>query len=357
MNLESELTLSFYKEIADIGSAANIKLVRHIETGVMYIKKHLSVYDADLYNTLKKLKIAGIPEIYHVIESRDELIIIEEYINGRTLQDLLDENGPFDIEAAIRITQKLCTVLHKLHNLDTPIIHRDIKPSNIICSAHGEITLIDFNVSRKYDTSKSRDTVFMGTADYAAPEQYGFGQSDARTDIYALGQLLNVMLTGKLPKEHPYDGNISKIISKCIHLDPNKRYRSVKQLSQALTKESPVNVSTARTITAFIPPGFRSRKPWKMVFAALGYLFVLYFTFTMEFTDVNNNLDLFLYRLYSLFCCLTIIALSTNYMDIRRRLPLGSNKYLIVRILSVILWTAVFIAIGLIAAALLIELI
>lgn len=177
MNLEAELTLSFYKEISDIGKTENVKLVKHIETGVLYVKKTLSVYDADLYKTLKDSKLDGIPEIHHIIETNNELIIIEEYINGRTLQQELEANGPFDIDIAVHIIKTLCSILNNLHSLKKPIIHRDIKPSNIIMSDRGEITLIDFNVSRKYDVKKSQDTMFMGTADYAAPEQYEIGRA------------------------------------------------------------------------------------------------------------------------------------------------------------------------------------
>lgn len=338
MNLEAELTLSFYKEISDIGKTENVKLVKHIETGVLYVKKTLSVYDADLYKTLKDSKLDGIPEIHHIIETNNELIIIEEYINGRTLQQELEANGPFDIDIAVHIIKTLCSILNNLHSLKKPIIHRDIKPSNIIMSDRGEITLIDFNVSRKYDVKKSQDTMFMGTADYAAPEQYGFGQSDARTDIYALGQLLNVLLTGFLPKEQLYTGKAEKIISRCINLDPERRYRSTMQLSHALACMEEPHFEMTNGPVSFLPPGFRSKKPWKMIIAVFGYILLLYFIITMEFVDVITAIEAYIYRLYLLICGLYIIAFSTNYLNIRYHLPLGKNRYVIVRILSAVCW-------------------
>ncbi len=353
MNLTAELTLSFYKEIADIGKTENVKLVKHIETGVLYVQKTLSVYDADLYKTLKKLRINGIPEIFHIIENENKLVVIEEYINGRTLQDIIDANGPMEESKASDIILSLCAILHRLHSLETPIIHRDIKPSNIMLSDHDIITLVDFNVSRKYAAEKKQDTIFMGTADYAAPEQYGFGQSDARTDIYALGQLLNVLLTGVLPKQQLYTGKIEKVISRCIHLDPEKRYQSVMQLSHALKRMDDSRLEPSNKPIIFIPPGFRSGKPWKTIIASFGYFFLLYFTVTMEITDMPRAIDVFFYKLFLLICGLDIIAFSTNYLNIRHRLPLGNNRYAIVRFLSAVCWLILFMfAAGIITAIL-----
>ena len=351
MNLTAELTLSFYEEIADIGKTGNIKLVKHIETGVLYVKKTVSVYDTDLYKTLKDLKIDGIPEIFHIIEGENKLTIIEEYINGRTLQDIIDTTGPMDESKASHIILSLCSVLHRLHSLNTPIIHRDIKPSNVIMSGHGDITLIDFNVSRKFDANKKQDTIFMGTADYAAPEQYGFGQSDARTDIYALGQLLNVLLTGSLPKEYLYTGKAEKVISRCIHLDPDKRYRSVMHLSHALTHIDKSRFEPSNKSMSFIPPGFRSKKTWKMIVASFGYFFLFYLTVTTEVTDMNSVAEVYFFKLFLLLCMLDVIAFSANYLDIRYRLPFGKNRYLLVRILSAVCWLILFmLAAGIITA-------
>ena len=119
----------------------------------------------------------------------------------------------------------LCQILKPLHEYDPPIIHRDIKPSNLILDSQNHLFLIDFDASKNYNPDKSRDTVLMGTEDYAAPEQYGFLQSSERTDIFSVGVLANKMLTGVLPSESRPVGPFQSIISKCLSIDPQDRYQ------------------------------------------------------------------------------------------------------------------------------------
>ena len=112
--------------------------------------------------------------------------------------------------------------------MDPPIIHRDIKASNIIISQEGTVTLLDMDAAKWYRDQSDRDTKLIGTYGYAAPEQYGFGASDERTDIYSIGVLLNVTLTGCLPSQKMAEGRIGAVIEKCVKLDPKERYASVK---------------------------------------------------------------------------------------------------------------------------------
>ena len=121
------------------------------------------------------------------------------------------------------------TVLHA-----NGFVHRDIKPENIMITNNGTVKLIDFNASRIYDKNKSSDTISLGTIGYASPEQLGINQSDARTDIYALGVLMNVMLTGKPPEIKLYNGKLKKVIVKCTQTIPDNRYKNVKELKRNL---------------------------------------------------------------------------------------------------------------------------
>lgn len=116
------------------------------------------------------------------------------------------------------VIRSLCDILHKLHGNLPPIIHRDIKPSNIIFSSDGVVKLIDFNAARELRAEQNEDTRLMGTRRFAAPEQYGFGQSDPRTDIYALGITFYYMLTGDYPDSGKYAGKYYDIITKCYNL-------------------------------------------------------------------------------------------------------------------------------------------
>ena len=173
------------------------------------------------------------PRITRLYESDNCLIVIEEYIEGKTLAGML-EAGPLPEGEAIHITKSLCEILNDLHNLPTPIIHRDIKPSNIIVSPEKEVFLLDMNVAKWYDPDKTDDTRHMGTENYAAPEQAGYGlsASSTKSDIYAVGMMLNVMLTGGFPKEVRPGGHMWDIIERCINLDADNRYTAYELLQE-----------------------------------------------------------------------------------------------------------------------------
>lgn len=332
MKFEDKALLSFYEDITIIDNNSDVHLVRHIESNCLFIKKTISIYDKELYTTLKSLNVPGIPKIFLIAESDKELIVIEEYINGTTLEKYINDHGNFDEETAINIMKQICDILNFLHSLNPPIIHRDIKPSNIIISSNYNVTLIDFNAAKKYDENKSRDTILMGTADYAAPEQFGFGQSDARTDIYALGILLNIMLTGTTPKNKKYEGRLSTVISKCISIDPQKRYSSVKKLKKALF---------STTINNFVPPGFRSRRIWKMILASLGYAYILYISYAIEVEDVNTASELFIYQVATFLILIFPIFIFANYIGISDILPLSRSRNTAIKMLGRLLWSAV----------------
>jgi len=339
MNFEDEATLSFYRDITNLNNDPHVFLVRHVEDERIYVKKILSLYDEELYYSLKRMKLHGIPKIFHIIKDDDRLIVIEEYINGISLERYMDENGPLSADEAVNIICQLCDILHMLHRTEPPIIHRDIKPSNILISSDNSVSLIDFNAAKKFDREKNKDTVLMGTVDYAAPEQYGFSQSDARTDIYALGILLNVMLTGKTPKEKLYDGKISGIISRCTNMDPNKRYSSAAKLKKSLIAKSK-GISGA---AAILPPGFRTGKVWKAVPAALYYALTAYISFTLEVEGVDSFTPLMAYRIATFLIFLCPVAVFCNYMILSDRLPLARGTKALIRLAGKLLWTAVFI--------------
>ena len=150
---------------------------------------------------LREHHISGIPEIQELVEEDGQLYVIEEYINGVSLKEVLDERGPLPFQVAANYMQQLCLILQPLHTLYPPIVHRDIKPGNIITLPSGKLYLIDFNSAKEAYGVKSRDTVLIGTVGYAAPEQYGFFESQPTADIYAMGVLFNVMLTGQMPQD------------------------------------------------------------------------------------------------------------------------------------------------------------
>lgn len=155
---------------------------------------------------LKQLQHPGLPLVYDVEEDDHHLFIIQELIVGHTLHTRLQSDGPYTPSEAITFMERLLPIVHYLHTQEPrPIIHRDIKPDNIMLSSGGGLKLIDFGIAREYKASGSGDTFYLGTRGYAAPEQFGRGQSDVRTDIYALGMVLYVLLTGDTVPYQPME--------------------------------------------------------------------------------------------------------------------------------------------------------
>ena len=195
-------------------------------------------------NLLKKLDHRNLPKIGDIIEQEESILIIMDYIQGKSLKNILDEdNHAQKQEKVIDWARQLCSVLGYLHTQNPPIIHRDIKPSNIMLTPDGEIKLIDFGIAREFKDQKASDTTWLGTKGYAAPEQFGGkGQTDARTDIYCLGATLYHLVTGCNPSEPPYEKKpirtinpnlsegLERIILRCTREDPNERYQSVAEL-------------------------------------------------------------------------------------------------------------------------------
>ncbi len=231
---EDLLRLSAYEEEGYLHNHDNIIFVKHRETGETHIKKHLSTYDKSIYEYLMTHPIEHMPKIVELFEAADTLIVIEELISGDTVEDLLSE-GPLKPQQAIGIIIDLTKILEELHHLEKPIIHRDVKPSNVKITPDGEVWLLDMNVAKWHDPNETDDTKHMGTWNYAAPEQVGYGltASSPKTDVYALGMLLNVMLTGEFPKDRKAKGLIWNIIERCISLDADARFTTA-ELREAL---------------------------------------------------------------------------------------------------------------------------
>lgn len=186
---------------------------------------------------LSRLAGGGIPKMHHVFISDGVGYLLREYVEGETLLDLVQKKGPFSPEETARIGISLCRTLEALHSQDPPIIHRDIKAENVIRTPAGEYVLIDFDISRFYDEQVTRDTELRVTAFSAPPEQFGYRQTDPRSDIYALGVLLHELSTGE---ERLENGNmpapLEAVVRRCTHFDPKDRYQSAAALERALKR-------------------------------------------------------------------------------------------------------------------------
>lgn len=183
------------------------------------------------------------PYIIDYREIGDAAFLIREYIEGTSLRELVEENGPLPLEQAVSIVRKICRSLASLHGAVPPIIHRDIKPSNIVMTAEGDCYFIDMGTVRRYQDGASTDTICMGSIDFAAPEQFGARQTDVRTDVYGIGMLLFFLLTGKHKAQEAdmakLPGKVSSIIRKCIDFNPDRRYGSISLVDKALAQLFP----------------------------------------------------------------------------------------------------------------------
>ena len=207
----------------------SVRLIRHKTTGQKFILRHFTG-NSEVYRALLDYTCPNLPTIYEVAEQDGENLVLEEFIQGDTLGFLL-KGALFSPEETRKIVTQVCRALWVLHSIGA--VHRDVKPENIILRGN-EAVLIDFDAARLHKPEHDNDTQILGTTGYAAPEQYGLSQSDIRTDIYSLGILINVMLTGEHPSKHLAGGKMGRIVDRCTHVNPQRRYKNVLRLMEAL---------------------------------------------------------------------------------------------------------------------------
>ena len=308
MDLDQRLAISYYKPIAAINEPHHVYLVQHQETKKIAIKKVLDVYNLAVYAELYRNPVAGTPRIINYYEETGQLTVIEEYISG--MQQYAEE-------------------------------------------------AVYEHVAKYHTATKDSDTILLGTQGYAAPEQYGFGQSSPQTDIYSMGILLKEMAEAS-HCQNPY---IDAVTAKCTQMNPAERYRSIGELRQALLANGGIfpythagqastgdlsgsssNRSNAQTQNdpgtsanhmQFAPPGFRSKTPWKMVVALLTYIFLAWFCLSMK---VNNTFGaaLWVERVFALVMMLFIVASIFDYLHVRQLMPLCQHEKKSLRIFGVV---------------------
>ncbi|MEG2700886.1 MAG: serine/threonine-protein kinase, partial [Hungatella sp.] len=198
---------------------------------------------------LKELHHPGIPIIYDLEEDLEYSYLIEEYLEGDSLYDLVRNHGPLSQEAAIRYGIQICNLVHYLHSAgDSPILHLDLQPKNLIL-CHETVKLIDFNHAAtilEANTSKQR----YGTPGYAAPEQQSGDILSERTDIFSIGCILYYMRMGRSPEEPPdlsdqaVGASWKSLFRTCFKLRSEERFQSAEVLRQALESMNPSESGT-----------------------------------------------------------------------------------------------------------------
>lgn len=372
MTLEEESRLSFYRELTVLDEKKNIVLVQDIRNSELCVKKTLDIYSRDIYEQLASVRIEGVPAVKECVADDGKLIVVEEYVQGRSLKQVLDEQGLLNEEQAYDIAVQLADILVRLHQLEPAIVHRDIKPSNIIIEKNRHVNLIDFNAARHVNADKNEDTRMLGTVYFAAPEQFGFGQSDERTDIYGLGATINYIMTGDKPGAGIAECRFSDILKKCLMVDAKDRYQSAEELRGVLDMLN-YNAHTqdnGKDRTAFggdnvalivrvcenikfvfvnwyrksqiskgdvnsswrkyLLPGFRSLNIISCIAALIWYAVIVMLTFGLTVSDSKTGTPeaggkLIIYKIAAFIIMLVQTLWFGNYLDVRRKLP-GMKK-------------------------------
>lgn len=267
-----------YQNLAPLGDGGGKKvfLARNRYTGEIVVKKYVDASVLPVYERLKQLQYCHVERIYDYAGDARGGIVLTEYVSGMTLRAYMERNGLLGEETALHIIRAVLEALEKVHQLG--IVHRDINPDNIMISGDGVLKLIDFGIARQKKQEKNQDTMILGTVGYAAPEQFGFFQTDQRTDIYAVGVLLNKLLTGKFPGEVLYHREpVKSIILRSTAMDALNRFPDAASMLGAL-KPKRTAVESGTFIVAWLP-GFRTGVIWKNVVATIGYLLMLLYSF------------------------------------------------------------------------------
>lgn len=241
-------------------------------------------------NLMKRLDHAALPRIVDIIDNGVTIYVVMDYIEGESLDKILNEYGAQPEELVIGWAMQLCDALAYLHAQKPPIIYRDMKPANIMLKPEGNIKIIDFGIAREYKEQSLADTTVLGTKGYAPPEQYS-GQTDARSDIFALGMTMHHLLTGIDPRSgeayapvrmwNPeLSEGIELIIDKCVEPAPENRYQNCSDLLYDLEHPD------------LITRGYKKRQKRKVAaFMAAAGMTVVFFLTGMVCTTIAKNIN------------------------------------------------------------------
>lgn len=293
------------------------KVVRN-KNGNICFYKSLSIYNLSVFEWLKQHPCIYIPKIIEVEEKEDRLLVLEEYIDGKELSECYQTMT--DNERYMVLFQLLEGISY-LHHASPAIIHRDIKMENIMITSDGNVKIIDYDAAKLAKKNEPRDTVLLGTEGSAAPEQYGFGSSDERTDIYGIGILIRELFPNSI--------KMLRVAEKCTELKPDERYQTVEELKDSI--RFPVK-------TKINIPGFREGKISHMLIAIPAYVMMIYIACTIEVRKedqlITDPVIVFLYRCICALLLFSVTDLFTHWTGIFDYFPGITSKKIYIRILS-----------------------
>lgn len=351
MTERTDLKMRYFEEeyeiLTSIGEqeADNVVLVKRRTDGRIYIRKQISIETAAVYNRLKNVVNRNITRVYDVACDGNKGIVIEEFINGMTLAEYMDQVGVMKEGEVCAMVLELCNALSQIHQMG--VVHRDIKPENIMISNDGITKLIDFGIARVIKEGQTQDTTILGTEGYAAPEQCGYAQTDARSDIYAVGVLMNKMLTGMLPAQCLYSASpVGNIIKRCIAIDAQNRFQSVQEFKDSVEKVYRMqNQNIEKKHSGFIRwlPGFATDRLSVNIAATFGYLFLIFCTIACV-RGYNSSVKVFLMEFLAVFVYLwvaTLVAFNVAEWD-KKIYPFYNFPKPVKIAIRAILWFIIF---------------
>jgi serine/threonine protein kinase len=296
-DLSEEYEFSQYKELNQLDKKNKVVVVQDIRDNRIWVRKNIEKRSLPVCEKMLGKKYSNLIYLHKIIKYQNNYYVLEEYINGENIQTIVSQKGKMDLETVRKIIVKICdglTVLHK-----NGIIHRDITAKNIIIGVDGNVKIVDYGISRIIKDSQGTDTEILGTVGYAPPEQFGFLQTDIRTDIYSVGVLMNYMLTGALPQEVKYNGKMKNVLNICLNLRPEKRYSSAENLKKAVLH----NYSARNDL--FLLPGFRGDNNLVKIIALLIYMFYIFSSIIIVYAaSIGNNIPQTIFALC--FCIFTM---------------------------------------------------
>lgn len=321
-----------YEKIISIqkGQDKEIFMVRHALSKKTFIMKILhSSFDAHMYEQLMKHPHPHMANIVEYEKKADQLIVVEEYVNGTTLEYEMDS---VDLSSQMKrnIIMELLDVLDHLHHLSPPIIHRDIKPGNIMLENH-HVKLIDLEIARNVLPNKEKDTQILGSVGYAAPEQFGFAQSDQRSDIYAVGILIKELFSSGV------DGKrYQPLIDRCLKLDPDARYADIKELRKDFIRlNGERKVSDAKKqnlLPSWNVAGFRSESLFVKICIFLYYAIVFGISVSAKAEKLHYvPFGDFLVKFCVFFVLILVLWVPTNSFHLLEMFPLHRSEHKLIR--------------------------
>lgn len=304
-----------------VGDVEEDKKIVKDGTGTLYYLKVLDVYNLSVFMWLKQHPSTYVPEIVEYEEKEGKLYVLEKYIEGLSLNDLLQHDVSYEERKEILL--QIIDGLSYLHHAKPPIIHRDLKEENIMIDRENMVKIIDYDAAKRFQKNEPRDTVLLGTEGSAAPEQYGFGASDMRTDIYALGILMRKMFSDDL--------KMLEIADQCTQIDPNNRFQNVDEIRKLLEEKKETSVYLNI-------PGFRSKNVAHAVIACFGYFMIAYIGLTLipetNGVEITNPFLIWVNRIAVTIWLLASVDIFTSCTHFYDRFPLIKSDNQFIRIVG-----------------------